>query len=90
MTVAQLRRLANRARSMERPTGDEPVRESDLVAIGCGKEEASRILSLLSDEDILSWYLTQAARKDCVPITRVSPDYPNRLRETLGIDCPGC
>ena len=89
MTVAQLRRLANRARSMERPIGNEPVRETDLVAIGCSKEEANRILSLLSDEDILSWYLTQASRKDCIPITRVSQDYPSRLREILGIDCPG-
>lgn len=90
MTVAQLRRLAARARSMERPAGNEPVRENDLIAMGYGREEACRIVSLLSEEDILSWYVTQASRMDCVPITRVSPDYPNRLRQTLGVDCPGC
>ncbi len=90
MTVAQLRRLASRVRSMERPTGDGPVQDGDLISIGYSQEEAHRIVDLLSDEDILSWYLGQAAKKDCIPITRVSPEYPSRLRETLGIDCPGC
>lgn len=90
MTTAQLRHLATRVRNMERPAGDDPVREEDLIALGYSREEAKRILSLLSDEAVLSWYLTQASRKDCVPITRVSSDYPERLRQTLGIDCPGC
>ena len=90
MTVAQLRRLATRIRSMEKPEGDQPVREEDLIAIGYSREESGRILSLQSDEEILSWYLMQAARKDCVPITRVSQGYPEKLRKTLGIDCPGC
>lgn len=90
MTVAQLRRLATRVRSMEKTAGDQPVREEDLMAIGYSREESGRILSLLSDEEILSWYLMQAARKDCVPIARVSAGYPEKLRKTLGIDCPGC
>ncbi len=90
MTAAQLRRLASRVRGMEKPVGDEPVRDEDLMAIGYSRQEAQRIVSLLSDEDILSWYLSQAARKNCVPITRVSPNYPDRLRRTLAADCPGC
>lgn len=90
LTIPQLRRLASRVRSMEKPAGDDPVREEDLMAIGYSREEAHRILSLLSDADILTWYLSQAARKDCVPVTRVSPEYPEKLRSSLGIDCPGC
>lgn len=90
MTTAQLRRLETRVRNMERPDGDAPVRDEDLIVLGYSREEASRIVSLLSDEDILSWYLSQAERKNCVPITRVSPMYPERLRKALGTDCPGC
>ena len=90
MTTAQLRRLASRVRGMEKPVGDTPVGEENLIAIGYSWEEAQRIVKLLSDEDILSWYLSQATRKDCIPITRVSAHYPQRLRDTLGIDCPGC
>lgn len=90
MSAPQLRCLATRVRDMEKPEGDDPVREEDLIALGYSREEASRIISLLSDEAVLGWYLSQASRKDCVPITRVSPDYPQRLRRTLGIDCPGC
>lgn len=90
MTTAQLRRLASRVRSMEKPAKDGPVREEDLIAIGYNREEAHRIVALLAEEDVLAWYLGQAARKDCVPITRVSGMYPERLRKILGIDCPGC
>lgn len=89
MTVAQLRRLALRVRDMKRPEGDEPIREEDLIDLGYDREEAGKILSLFSEEDILAWYLSKGAKKDCVPVTRVSPMYPQRLRNTLGIDCPG-
>lgn len=89
MTVAQLRRLALRVRDMKRPEGDEPIREEDLIDLGYDREEAGKILSLFSEGDILAWYLSKGAKKDCVPVTRVSPMYPQRLRNTLGIDCPG-
>ncbi len=90
MTTAQLRRLASRVQSMEKPAQDGPVQEENLIAIGYSRQEAKRIVSLLSDEDILSWYLSQASRKGCVPITRVSSSYPDKLRDALGVDCPGC
>lgn len=89
MTTAQLRRLASRVRGMEKPADNEPVREEDLMAIGYSREEAHRIVALLAEEDVLAWYLGQAARKDCSPITRVSGMYPERLRKILGTDCPG-
>ena len=90
LTAAQLRRLASRARAMEKPEGDADLQEADLMAIGYGEKEARRIVSLLSEEDVLRWYLSRGAQKDCFPITRVSFDYPDRLRLTLGDDCPGC
>ncbi len=90
LTVAQLRHLATRVSQMEHSRTDDPVREEDLIAIGYSPAEASRIVSLLSQEDILSWYINQGARKQCIPITRVSADYPIRLHRTLGLDSPGC
>ena len=75
---------------MERPEGDDPVREEDLVALGYSRKEAERIVSLLSEEAVLAWYLGQANVKGCVPVTRVSMAYPDSLRVTLGVDCPCC
>lgn len=89
MTTAQLRRLASRVRDMEKPAGDTTLCDEDLIAIGYTPEDAKRIVSLLSDEDILSWYLNRAKQALCVPITRISEAYPPALRQRLGIDCPG-
>lgn len=90
MTTAQLRRLALRMSAAEKPKEDRELCEADLTALGYSREDAVRILSLLSEEDVLSWYLNRAKAKGCVPVTRVSDAYPERLRKALGIDCPGC
>lgn len=90
MTTAQLRTLVSRAATMEKPVDNAAMIPEDLIAIGYHREAAQRILDLLADEEILSWYLAQAARKDCYPITRVSKEYPGALRHRLGADCPGC
>lgn len=91
MTTAQLRRLASRVAGMEKPNhADAPVCEKDLTAMGYSREEAGRILTLLSEEDVLSWYLSRAAQRNCTAITRVSETYPAALRQRLGADCPGC
>ena len=62
---------------------------SDLVALGYGRDMASRILSLLSEEDLLHHYLSRGSRLDCVPITRITEGYPLILRQRLGLDSPG-
>lgn len=90
LSVAQLRRLASRAANLKRPKGDEPLTAEDLISIGYSTGEAKRILSLLSDEDILAWYLNRAKQANCVPITRISRLYPHSLRQRLGSDCPAC
>lgn len=90
LTVAQLRNLARRIRSVEAPAADRPLSAADLAALGYGRDFAGRILSLLSEEELLERYLLRGRRRDCVPITRVSEHYPVIVRQRLGLDSPGC
>lgn len=90
LTTAQLRTLAMRMGSMEHPAEERDLSERDLIHLGYDREMARRILRLLSEEERLDHYCRQAQRYYCVPITRVSPDYPLGLRQRLGLDSPGC
>ena len=90
LTVAQLRTLALRMRDMAYPAEERDLNESDLLRLGCDREQSKRILSLLEQEDLLDAYLGKAAAWNCVPITRVSDHYPPILRQRLGLDSPGC
>ena len=88
LTVAQLRNLAKLVRSMEPPTEERDLLETDLLALGYNHEMSKRILNLLSQELELAYYLKKADRFGCVPITRVSQNYPGALRR-LQLDAPG-
>ena len=90
LTVAQFRDLTRQAQKMELPLLDRELEEGDLLALGCGREIARRILKLLSQEDQLDWYLERGQKQDCFPITRVNPLYPLRVRQRLGLEAPGC
>ena len=90
LTPAQFRKLARRVRDSEKPSGDRELEARDLTAIGYGPEDATRILRLLSDEELLDRYLHKAAKFGCIPLTRLTPGYPRRLLEALGDDAPGC
>jgi len=90
LTTAQLRTLAQRMRQMEPPAEDRPLQEKDLLKLGYGTEMARRILSLLEEQELLRYHLQQGAKHGCVPVTRVSPGYPQLLRSRLGADSPGC
>lgn len=90
MTVAQLRRLAARIATIDRPAEDRELHIGDLLALGFDRELAGRIVALLEETDLLHHYLRRAWRMDCYPITRVSGAYPNGVRQRLGLDSPGC
>lgn len=89
LTTAQLRTLAMRVATMERPETDRELTAADLTALGYGPEMADRILRLLSETQLLQRYLVRAKQADCVPLTRVSEGYPVHLRRRLGLDSPG-
>ena len=90
LTVAQFRTLTNRVRGMTAPGEDRQMRPVDLMALGYSESEAGRILHLLSDKELLEYYLYKGRKAGCIPLTRVSEGYPARLRTALGLDSPGC
>lgn len=90
LTTAQLRTLALRMQSAERPDEDRELAPADLMALGYDRKMAEEIVKLLSADHQLNDYLKQAENCGCMPITRVSNDYPLLLRKRLGLDSPGC
>ena len=88
LTTAQLRTLGKRAKLL--PREDRELAESDLLALGYDRTMAERILALLEDESQLAWYLSRGKRSGCIPVTRVSEEYPDRIRLRMGLDAPGC
>lgn len=90
LSASQLRLLAVRMQSLQKPEQDRDLRESDFLRLGYGRDMARRITALLEDEELLDRYLQRGRRLDCVPVTRVSEGYPLILRQRLGLDSPGC
>ncbi len=90
LTVPQLRELASRVMSMEKPKEDRHLQQQDLVALGYDRIMAQRILRLLEGKEQLIRYLCRAKLQDCTFITRVSSGYPASVRHKLGLDAPGC
>lgn len=88
LTVPQLRTLAKRARLLEK--ADRELTEDDLVSLGYDRTMAARMIKLLESTEQLNWYIKKGERAACVPVTRVSPMYPEMLKRRLGWDCPGC
>lgn len=88
--MAQFRTLIHRVQSLDKPVENRQMTLQDLVSLGYGSAAAEHILYLFSREEQLEYYVNQAARFSCYPITRISKLYPHALRNRLGIDCPGC
>ena len=89
LTVAQFRTLTQRAAEMHPTTEERPLLPDDLLALGFDRPMAERIVGLLGDETRLDSYLHLARQKGCVPVTRVSENYPQILHNRLGADAPG-
>lgn len=90
LTVAQLRVLAERMPmlSMEEPS--KQLELTDLLALGLDAVLSERVLHLLEDGMQLEQYLHSAQKQGCIPLTRVTKDYPLSVRQKLGLDSPGC
>lgn len=90
LTGPQLRKLAERVRSAEKPSEERELQLRDLTALGYGAQTAEQILFLLSREEQLAYYLRRGARIGCHPLTRATDAYPARWMAALGDDSPGC
>lgn len=89
LSIAQFRELTKKARLMDNPNMDRELTLADLQKIGCNRQIAERVLKLLSQKEQLQWYLQQGRKKDCFPVTRISAQYPQRLRSCLNMEAPG-
>ncbi len=90
LTVAQFRTLAERVAQMYKPADSRELTETDLLALGYDHLTAQRMISLLSDGELLDKYLQKGNGQGCVPISRISQNYPLAVRKRLGLDAPGC
>ncbi len=90
LTVAQFRQLTLRMQQNKDPHSDRELKQEDILALGYDKAYAERILTLLSETELLEHYLARGKRHGCFPVTRANPAYPAGLRQKLGLDAPGC
>lgn len=90
LTVPQLRTLAQRVRQLEKPETDRELEARDLLELGFSHDRAVQITTLLSQEDLLEHYVSRGKKLGCMPVTRVSEEYPVLLRHRLGLESPGC
>ena len=82
------RRIARGASALgpDGPEGELTLEE--LIRLGCDREEAENILWRLEQREALNLYLNNLREKGIFLTTRISPDYPQRLRRTLGEGSP--
>lgn len=90
LTNPQLRTLKSCVAAVRRSDPDKELEPQDLISMGCGGELARQTVRLLSDQPLLEAYLDRGRAHRCVPLTRISRDYPSRLVSCLGEDAPGC
>ena len=89
LTPPQLRELTKRMASAPRIREERDLEMRDMMALGYGREMAVRILALLDERELLEYYVNRGRKAGCVPVTRVSPEYPAALRQRLGGEAPG-
>lgn len=75
---------------MQKPAQQRELTEEDFRAMGYGREMTLRLLSLLSDGDLLTAYVAWGEKRDCHPLTRGEDGYPALVRKRLGGESPAC
>ncbi len=90
LTVPQFRTLVQRMEQADRSVAERDLEPGDLISLGYDPELAERIVCLLGEEELLEHYLRLGRKLGCTPISRISGEYPLRLRKRLGLDAPGC
>ena len=91
LTVAQFRNLTKRMAASSAPQDKQrDLTVEDIMNLGYNPLESQRIVALLSETELLQRYLYRASKSGCYPITRVSAQYPLPVRQSLGLDAPGC
>ena len=89
LTTPRFRELGQRVRASARE-GDflREVNRQDLLRLGYDEEQAARIVGLLNRTEQLLSYLSHGEQQKVFPLTRVSADYPEKIRSRMGDSCP--
>ena len=90
LTTAQLRILSGRVKMVQKREEDRDLQLQDLINLGYGREMAAHILELLGEEQRMRYYCQKAQKHHCQPFTWVSEGYPQRLKQQLREETPGC
>ena len=72
-------------------SGEDPLRQlstKDLTKLGYDEARADEILRLLDRDGQLMDYLRKAEELDIYPLTRLSANYPQKLRQALSYHTP--
>ena len=67
---------------------DGELTERELLRLGANPGEARRVLERLDQQEALRQHLSVLSRLGITVLTRVSPEYPQRLRQVLGQNAP--
>ena len=90
LTTAQLRILSGRVKMAQKREEHRDLQMQDLIDLGYGREMAAHILQLLEEEQRMLHYCQKAKKNHCQPLTWVSEGYPQRLKQQLREETPGC
>lgn len=90
LSYPQLRDLAAKVAVSAREDPEGELSAASLRRLGCPEALSSRIVHLLEQEAELDWYLSRGKQGGCVPVSRISADYPQLLRFRLRGEAPGC
>lgn len=82
------RKLFRAYAALTPPQDERELDVQDLMRLGCNRETANRILYRLEQTETLHAYLRNLWNRGIQVITRLSSDYPQRLRHVLGDQAP--
>lgn len=82
------RKLFRAYSALEVEAEDRDLQEQDLMRLGCNRETAKQILYRLEQQETLFSYLRNLNTRGIEIVTRLSPDYPQKLRLALGDHAP--
>lgn len=89
LSVPQLRSVAELMADVRVKDPDKELEVSDLINLGFDFLLAENVAELLETPEKAEAYIARGAELDCIPLTWVSPEYPDILRGKLGTDAPG-
>lgn len=87
-TLSKFMALEEKVTAQEAKLSQRDIKASDLTDLGCDDNEAERIMGLLNREEAVLRKLEELSWLGIEPITRISPDYPAKLRQKLGDQSP--